>query len=286
LDFPLERLQTGTGEVCRFKAIVGLGNRLSTIACGPDVAPGTAPLPIDEVRKLTPNGKSDPIRIGLIADEPIRLAGFASIFDQPATGADVQLLPVIGSIPNLLSTATLKYMVVDLHSSSCGLKVLETIRQARPDIRTIVIGPAGDEELVLKSIICGARAYLDLNDGPEILRKAIKVVSEGAVWAPRRLLSELIDHLLNAAPTTLAATIPELTARERQVLELILLAHSNREIARQLGIEERTVRAHLAKLMRKAGVDNRIKLSISAPSVFQLPEKSTRRMAAGNRRDE
>ena len=218
----------------------------------------------------------------MIADEPIRLAGFASIFDQPATDGDAQLLPVIGSIPNLLSMATLKYLVVDLHSSNCGLKVLETIRHARPDIRTIVIGPAEDEELVLKSIVSGARAYLDLSEGPEKLRTAIEVVTEGSIWAPRRLLSKLIDHLLKGAPTTLAATIPHLTARERQVLELILLAHSNREIACQLGIEERTVRAHLARLMRKAGVDNRIKLSMSARSVFQLPKKSAGRMAAGN----
>ena len=232
--------------------------------------------------KLSSNRKSDPIRIGLISDEPIRLAGFASIFDQPAKDGDAQLLPVFGSIPNLLSRATLKFLVVDLHSSNCGLKVLEIIRQARPDIRTIVIGPAEDDELVLKSIVCGARAYLDLNEGPEMLRRAIEVVTVGSVWAPRHLLSKLIDHLLDTAPTALAATIPELTARERQVLELILMAHSNREIARQLGIEERTVRAHLTQLMRKAGVDNRTKLSVSAPSVFQLLEKSADRRAAGN----
>jgi DNA-binding NarL/FixJ family response regulator len=48
------------------------------------------------------------------------------------------------------------------------------------------------------------------------------------------------------------------------VLELILLARSNREIAHQLGIEERTVKAHVGRLMRKTGADNRIKLSMRA----------------------
>ena len=56
----------------------------------------------------------------------------------------------------------------------------------------------------------------------------------------------------------------QLTDRERQVLELILLAQSNREIARQLGIEERTVKAHVGRLMRKTGAENRIELSIKA----------------------
>jgi DNA-binding NarL/FixJ family response regulator len=222
---------------------------------------------------LSSNRKAGPIRIGLIADEPIRLAGLASIFDLQAQDAPAHLIPVVGSIPELLSMATLKYLVVDLHSSDCGLKALERIRRVRPDIRSIVIGPAGDDELVLSSIVGGARAYLDLHEDPGMLRKAIEVVTEGSIWAPRRLLSKLIDDLLKAAPSSFAAKVPPLTARERQVLELILLAHSNREIARQLGIEERTVRAHLARLMRKAGVDNRIKLSMSARSLFQLPQE-------------
>ncbi len=55
-----------------------------------------------------------------------------------------------------------------------------------------------------------------------------------------------------------------LTIRERDVLELLVAAQSNREIARALGIEERTVKAHIAKLMRKVGVDNRIALSVFA----------------------
>ncbi len=48
------------------------------------------------------------------------------------------------------------------------------------------------------------------------------------------------------------------------MLELILMAHSTREIASQLGIEQRTVKAYVGRLMRKTGADNRVKLSISA----------------------
>jgi DNA-binding CsgD family transcriptional regulator len=62
-----------------------------------------------------------------------------------------------------------------------------------------------------------------------------------------------------------------LTDREQQVLELILLAQSNREIARQLGIEERTVKAHVGRLMRKTGADNRIELSMRALNQELVP---------------
>lgn len=205
-----------------------------------------------------------PIRIGVISDEPIRLAGLSSVFDIPGREGHSQLVPVPGQMRDLLAQPALKYLVVDLQSAGNGTKALETIRRARPDIRMIVIGPAGNEDLVINSIIAGARAYLDISANPETVRDAVEIVTQGSIWAPRRLLSKLIDRLLNN-PEAMSATAEstELTSRERQVMELILKARSNREIARQLGIEERTVRAHLARLMRKAGVDNRIKLSMS-----------------------
>jgi len=210
------------------------------------------------------NQSLEPIRIGVIADEPIRLAGLSSVFDQPGKEGRAQLAPVPGSMRELLAQPALKYLVVDMQSASLGLRSLETIRRARPDLRMIVIGPSGDEELVINSIVAGARAYLDLSASPETVRDAVEIVTQGSIWAPRRLLSRLIDRLLNNPEVSNASEeSADLTSRERQVMELILKARSNREIARQLGIEERTVRAHLARLMRKAGVDNRIKLSMS-----------------------
>jgi len=91
---------------------------------------------------------------------------------------------------------------------------------------------------------------------------AIEVVTSGSIWAPRRLLSKLIDRLLKVPDSSLTNGNPRLTDREHQVLDLILQARSNREIARHLGIEERTVKAHVGRLMRKAGADNRIELSM------------------------
>jgi len=210
------------------------------------------------------NRDPGPIRVGLVTDEPIRLAGLASIFEEHAQEGHAPLLPVTGSMDELLAGSTLEYLVVDLGSSSRGLETLESIRRARPDIKLIVIGPEGNDELVLKSIVAGARAYLDLTAAPEMVRKAIEEVTAGSIWAPRRLLSRLIDRLLSVSDTSLTRATSHLTLRERQVLELILKARSNREIACQLGIEERTVKAHVGRLMRKTGVENRIELSMRA----------------------
>jgi DNA-binding NarL/FixJ family response regulator len=213
---------------------------------------------------MSANRNPGPIRVGLMTDEPIRLEGLTSIFEEHAQEGYAPLLPVTGSMDELLTGSTLEYLVVDLNSSSLGLETLNAIRRVRPDIRLIVIGPAGNDETVMEAIIAGARGYLDLTAGPEIVRKAIEVVINGSIWAPRRLLSRLIDRMLAVSDASPASSTPHLTARERQVLELILMAHSNREIGRQLGIEERTVKAHVGRLMRKTGVENRIELSMRA----------------------
>jgi DNA-binding NarL/FixJ family response regulator len=177
----------------------------------------------------------------------------------------------------LIDATDIEYVVVDLHSSirvplGGSLETLEAVRSTRPDIRLIVIGPEGDNELVLQAIIAGARAYLGLSAGPEIVRKAIEVVTSGSIWAPRPLLSRLIDRLLHVPSATPVAAHSQLTLREEQVLKLILMAKSTREIARQLGIEQRTVKSYIARLMRKTGADNRIKLSVSAVSHSLLAE--------------
>jgi DNA-binding NarL/FixJ family response regulator len=228
---------------------------------------------------LTNNPNS--IRVGLVAGEPIRLEGLASVFEKSAAPGEAKLVPVIGSLEELLADPTLEYLVTDLHASPGGLAVLEAARRARPAFRLIVIGPEGDDQLIMDSIIAGARAYLDLTAGPREVRQAIDVVISGSIWAPRRLLSKLIDRLLTSSDTSLTGSFPHLTAREQQVLELILLARSNREIALELGIEERTVKAHVGRLMRKAGAENRIELSMRALNDTLFPRTGPARGQSG-----
>src|ERR1035441_7438088 len=93
------------------------------------------------------------------------------------------------------------------------------------------------------------------------------------------MLSPLIDRLLGASDGSLTNDPPRLTERERQVLDLILTARSNREIAHELGIEERTVQAHVGRLMRKSGAENRLDLLMRAsnPALLDAAGFSDRR---------
>jgi DNA-binding NarL/FixJ family response regulator len=206
-------------------------------------------------------GKFDcsPTLVGIVSTEPMRLAGLASAFDHHST-----IQPVPGSIEALLANYSVHYLVLDVSEAPNWLDVQFTLRRARPDIRQLVLGPSGNDELILRSIAAGARGYLDSSSGPFAVRLAMESIVQGSIWAPRRLLSTLIDRLLNQQPTGNAQSAPVLSPRERQVLDLIMTARSNREIAEELGIEERTVKAYVASLMRKTGADNRVSLSVQA----------------------
>ncbi|MGD0096438.1 MAG: response regulator transcription factor [Terracidiphilus sp.] len=230
---------------------------------------------------------SQAIRVGVLADEPLRLEGITSIFEDLPGENNKPLAPVIGTVDELLSDTSLAFLVVDLHSTPGGVKSLEAIRRRRPGLRLIVIGPEGDEKLILDAIMAGARAYLDLKASPRTVRQAVDVVTSGSIWAPRRLLSQLIDRLLGVPDAGLTNEPPRLTEREHQVLELILTASSNREIARQLRIEERTVQAHVGRLMRKTGAENRVDLlmRLSNPDLLRAAGITDRRLQERRRSD-
>jgi len=233
---------------------------------------------------MSANRSPATIRVGLVTDEPIRLEGLVSIFDQAQLPGRARFLPVTGSLDTLLSLPDIDCLIVGQSSSSGGLKILQKIRHARPAIRQIVIGPMGNDDLIQQSVIAGARAYLDPAAGPEVVLKAIEEVMTGDIWAPRRVLSRLIDRLLSISESNSLDAIPHLTDREQEVLDLILLARSNREIADHLGIEERTVKAHVGRLMRKTGADNRIELSMRVLNDPQIPGRGYPDRRDGDRR--
>jgi DNA-binding NarL/FixJ family response regulator len=198
-------------------------------------------------------------RVGIVSTEPIRLTGLVSAFeDYPNIATE------IGDVTTLLSDSSLHCLILDLSESANWTDVQLMIRRVRPDLRQLMLGPAGNDELILRSIIAGARGYLDSNSGPLAIRLAVEAVMHGGIWAPRRLLSRLIDQLLDQNGMNISLASPMLSPRERQVLDLIMNARSNREIAEELRIEERTVKAYVTSLLRKTGTDSRVSLSIYA----------------------
>jgi DNA-binding NarL/FixJ family response regulator len=198
------------------------------------------------------------LRVALLEPEPIRVQGFITLFQEHP-----RIEFVVFELAQFLADQEFKVALIGLHGERLPLSLVGTIHGLRPDAKLIVMGPDADDELILQAITAGAKAYLGASATAQQVEQAISIVSQGSIWAPRRVLSAFVDRATRSARPAPAAAA-RFTTRETEVLKLLVAARSNREIARTLGIEERTVKAHVAKLMRKVGVENRIALSIYA----------------------
>jgi DNA-binding NarL/FixJ family response regulator len=205
-----------------------------------------------------PAKSSSRLRIALLEAEPIRVEGFVTLFDKHPR---IEFIPF--ELSRFLADKDFKFALIGLDGDKLPLGLVGTIHGLRPDVRLIVMGPDADDDMILHAISAGAKGYLDASATPDQVEQAVEIVNQGSIWAPRRILSQFVDRATRNAPAADPAMI-HFTDREREVLKLLVNARSNREIAKSMGIEERTVKAYVAKLMRKVGVDNRIALSIYA----------------------
>jgi DNA-binding NarL/FixJ family response regulator len=198
------------------------------------------------------------LRVGLFAVEPIRRAGLRTILEEIR---GVELLDA--GLDGLLGAEGLDLAVISLMVPAEILTTIERLRAATPAIRVIVMSDSNDDESVIAAISAGAKGYLQDTVEPEEVTRAVEVVASGSIWAPRKALSMLVERMVDGG-TLSPRSAPQFTHRELEVLQLLVSARSNREIAEALGIEVRTVKSYVGRMMRKVGVGNRIALSIHA----------------------
>jgi DNA-binding NarL/FixJ family response regulator len=203
--------------------------------------------------------KKAPIRIAVVESDPLRFVGFRALFDSEP---DFELISA--SLPDISALQGIDLVLLGNRSGQNLFDVMASLKASRPDLRIIVTGSGMDEETILKAIAAGAKGYVDEAAAPTEFVQAIRVVNQGSVWAPRHVLSMFIERVSTSPGRIFPAGRVTFTDREKEVLEMLVVGRSNKEIGSALGIEERTVKAHVAKLMRKVGVQNRIALSVHA----------------------
>jgi len=199
------------------------------------------------------------IRIAVVESDPLRFVGFRALFDSEQ---DFEL--VSSSVAELAHQENIDLVLLGSRGGPNLFDVMASLKAARPDLRIIVTGSGADDETILKAIAAGAKGYVDEAAAPSEFTQAIRMVNLGSVWAPRRVLSMFIERVSSSPGRIFPAGRVTFTDREKEVLEMLVAGRSNKEIGAALGIEERTVKAHVAKLMRKVGVQNRIALSVHA----------------------
>jgi DNA-binding NarL/FixJ family response regulator len=140
-----------------------------------------------------------------------------------------------------------------------GLGAMRELRRRLPQIRVIVLTSFLDDERLLPAIQAGAAGYLLKDVEPSELARAIRAAHAGqALLAPAaaaRLVEAVAEGTVRRDP---------LTRREQEVLELIAHGRSNKRIALELGISEKTVKAHVGRLLAKLGVADRTQAALLA----------------------
>ncbi len=203
--------------------------------------------------------KKPVIRIAVVESDPLRFVGFRALFD-----SEPEFELVSASVVELTGRENIDLVLLGSRSGQNLFDVMASLKAIRPDLRIIVTGAGADDETILKALAAGAKGYVDEAATPQEFVQAIRIVHQGSVWAPRRVLSIFIERVTSSPGRIFPAGRVTFTDREKEVLELLVAGRSNKEIGVALGIEERTVKAHVAKLMRKVGVQNRIALSVHA----------------------
>lgn len=197
------------------------------------------------------------IRIAVVESDPLRFVGLQALFES-ARRFDLRCV----SSSEIARTLDTDVVLITERSGINSSALIEHLKDLRVDVRIILIGSATDDDTIVSAIADGAKGYINEGASARDIAHAIEVVNQGLIWAPRRVFARVVKRLTDAARHQRRPDA--ITDRERQVLEMLVAGRSNKEIALPLGIEERTVKAHVAKLMRKVGVQNRIALSIHA----------------------
>jgi len=198
-----------------------------------------------------------PQQIGLVSSDSLRMAGLQAIF---AESYRVDVVPL--SFSGALRTRVLNVVLIDASSTDYLFELLATFRRTRPTLKLIVLGENASFEYMQRVIGAGAKGFLPHTASVEELSMALQVVQDGSLWAPRKVLARLLEARNTTRPPVGAPNGAKLTARENQVVNLLVAGKSNREIGLALGIDAGTVKAHMGRIMRKTGVGNRIELTM------------------------
>lgn len=203
------------------------------------------------------------IRVAIVDDHAVVRQGL----EQLLTGEDD--IEVVGTAANgeaahaLLSTSAPDVFLMDLSMPGTdGVEATRRILADAPEVHVVVLTSFADRQRILDALEAGASGYLLKDGDPAQVAEAVRVAAAGESPLDPKAARVLLDARREGQPA--AAAAGKLTAREREVLDLVGQGLANKQIARRLGIAERTVKAHLTSVFQAIGVTDRTQAALWA----------------------
>src|SRR5437867_3496112 len=138
--------------------------------------------------------KKVPIRIAVVESDPLRFVGFRALFDSEP---DFEL--VSASLLDIGMEQNIDLVLLGNCHSQNLFDVMVCLKASHPQLPIIVTGSGMDEQTILKAIASGAKGYVDAAASPADFVQAIRMVSQGSVWAPRRILTMFIERVSSSS---------------------------------------------------------------------------------------
>ena len=147
-----------------------------------------------------------------------------------------------------------------------GIDVTRKIKFSNKDVKVIILTSHNDEKEVLNSLKAGANAYCSKEINPQRLIEVVRSVADGAAWFDPSIAHIVLKATSNSPSleTENNSKDYDLTAREAQILKLMTEGYSNMEIAQILVISINTTKAHVANILQKLEVDDRLQAALKA----------------------
>lgn len=147
-----------------------------------------------------------------------------------------------------------------------GIEATAEIRKLNPEVKVIILTSHNDEKEVLDSLKAGANAYCSKEINLQRLVQVVQSVGDGAAWFDPSIAHIVLQATANTKIGEPAGNYKdyELTAREAQILKLMTQGFSNMEIAQELVISVNTTKAHVANILQKLEVDDRLQAALKA----------------------
>lgn len=206
------------------------------------------------------------LRVVIADDHPVVRQGLQALL---ATVTDVEVVSEATNGEDAVRAAIeLLPDVVVMDLSMPGLNGIEATRQiaaAAPSVGVLVLTMVEDDDSVFAALRAGAMGYVLKGADPVEVIRAIQAIAAGEVLLGASIARRMAGYFGQAGPApSTGSAFPHLTAREREVLDLLAGGLSNQAIARRLVVNEKTVRNHVSNVFAKLHVANRAEAIVRA----------------------
>ncbi|KKZ74600.1 LuxR family transcriptional regulator [Streptomyces showdoensis] len=208
------------------------------------------------------------MRVLVVDDHPVFRLGMSALLDS------LPGIEVVGDAASVAAAVTAaaelapEVVVMDLHlgdTAPSGVDATREILRILPRAGVLVVTMLDDDDAVFASMRAGARGYLLKGAAPAEIERAVRAVANGEVILGPAVASRAMAYLLgHAAAGGGPVPLPELTSREREVLDLVARGLDNLAISRRLTLSPKTVRNHLSNILAKLQAATRAEAIVRA----------------------